>query len=165
MKCMYCIETFNEKASRFYILKSHINSKVALRLLALCHMYNFDSLDYEKISDQGFGEFRRQLSYKSVWYGSKLIVANRWFASSKTCSGCGFKLDKLPLSVREWSCPSCGEVHDRDVNAAKNLKSLAYRGVHGVAGVKSEKPVEIQLKTEQIQSVLMNYESLKQEVA
>ena len=53
------------------------------------------------------------------------MVADRFFASSKTCSACGKKLDELPLSVREWACPSCGVVHDRDVNAAVNLKNMA----------------------------------------
>lgn len=117
------------------------------------------------ISDQGFGEFRRQLSYKSVWCGSKLIVANRWFASSKTCSNCNYKLDKLELSVRSWICPSCGVVHDRDLNAAKNLENLAYPRVLGTAGVKSEMSVEIPLTAEQNQIWSTSYESLKQEVA
>jgi putative transposase len=77
------------------------------------------------ISDVGFGEFRRQLVYKSVMRGNELVVINRWFPSSKTCSCCGYKLDSLPLSVREWTCPLCFSVHDRDINAAKNLIGLA----------------------------------------
>ncbi|MDQ5767531.1 RNA-guided endonuclease InsQ/TnpB family protein [Thiothrix subterranea] len=76
------------------------------------------------ISDMGFFEFRRQLEYKA---GMRGAVADRFFASSKTCSapGCGHKVDKLPLSVRELTCPDCGAVHDRDVNAAKNLQEYA----------------------------------------
>ena len=79
------------------------------------------------ISDMGFFEFRRQLEYKAGMRGSVVVVADRFFASSKTCSasGCGHKVDKLPLSVREWTCPVCGVVHDRDVNAAKNLQEYA----------------------------------------
>jgi putative transposase len=77
------------------------------------------------ILDQGFYEFRRQLDYKMEERGGVLVVADRWFASSKTCSSCGHKCDLLPLSVREWSCPACGALHDRDVNAAKNLANLA----------------------------------------
>jgi putative transposase len=77
------------------------------------------------ILDQGFHEFRRQLTYKMEERGGVLIVADRWFASSKTCSSCGHKCDELPLSVREWDCPTCGTLHDRDVNAAKNLANLA----------------------------------------
>ena len=77
------------------------------------------------ISDMGFFEFRRQLEYKALWYGTQIVVADRWFASSKTCSACGTVLEELSLSVREWTCPDCGAVHDRDVNAAINLKNLA----------------------------------------
>jgi putative transposase len=77
------------------------------------------------ISDLGFGEFRRQLNYKALDHGVGFVVADRWYPSSKLCSGCGFKLDILPLSIREWVCPKCGVVHDRDVNAAINLKQLS----------------------------------------
>ncbi|WGZ95526.1 MAG: RNA-guided endonuclease TnpB family protein [Candidatus Thiothrix putei] len=79
------------------------------------------------ISDMGFFEFRRQLEYKAGMRGAVVVVADRFFASSKTCSasGCGHKVEKLPLSVREWTCPVCGAVHDRDVNAAKNLEEYA----------------------------------------
>ena len=77
------------------------------------------------ISDMGFFEFRRQLEYKAAMRGSVVVVADRFFASSKTCSACGEKIDKLPLSVRQWECPCCGESHDRDVNAAINLANYA----------------------------------------
>jgi putative transposase len=79
------------------------------------------------ISDMGFFAFRRQLEYKADRRGAVVVVADRFFASSKTCShpACGHKLDKLPLSVREWTCPCCGTIHDRDVNAAINLANYA----------------------------------------
>lgn len=77
------------------------------------------------LSDSSFGEFRRQLEYKRASTGTKVIVADRWFASSKTCSSCGHKLEKLSLKTRAWQCPSCGEHHDRDINAAINLRNLA----------------------------------------
>lgn len=73
------------------------------------------------ISDCGWGEFRRQLEYKSVKYGHHLIVIDRWYPSSKTCSACGHLLAQLSLGIRTWQCPSCGTPHDRDVNAAKNI--------------------------------------------
>nr|WP_298614178.1 RNA-guided endonuclease TnpB family protein [uncultured Thermosynechococcus sp.] len=76
------------------------------------------------IADIGFFEFRRQLEYKAAMRGGQVVVVDRFFASSKTCSACGHVLDVLPLSVREWTCPKCGAIHDRDVNAAKNI--LAY---------------------------------------
>ena len=77
------------------------------------------------ISDIGFYEIRRQLEYKTAWHGIKLVVADRFFPSSKTCSNCGHILTNLPLSVRQWDCSHCGATHDRDLNAAKNLATYA----------------------------------------
>jgi len=73
------------------------------------------------ISDASWSELMRQLSYKAEWYGRKLVKVDRFFPSSKTCSACGYLLDKLPLQVRSWECPSCGATHDRDHNAARNI--------------------------------------------
>jgi len=86
------------------------------------------------VADMGFFEFRRQLEYKGQMRGGTVVVADRWFASSKTCSDCGNKLDVLPLAVREWMCPACGVVHDRDVNAAINLKNLAVSSTVSACG-------------------------------
>ncbi len=86
------------------------------------------------IADMGFFEFRRQLDYKAAMRGGGVVAADRFFASSKTCSACGHKLDDLPLSVREWTCPQCGSVHDRDVNAAINLKNLAVSSTVAACG-------------------------------
>jgi putative transposase len=77
------------------------------------------------VGDMGFYEFRRQLEYKTAMRGGKLIVADRWFASSKMCSKCGVKYEKMPISIRSWTCPGCGAHHDRDMNAAMNLMKLA----------------------------------------
>jgi putative transposase len=77
------------------------------------------------VLDMSFFEFRRQLEYKSKMKGGHVIVADRFFPSSKICSCCGYKNDKLTLSVREWTCPDCGANHDRDINAAINLKNHA----------------------------------------
>ena len=79
------------------------------------------------IADAGFGEFRRQLAYKTGWRGGELMVADRWFASSKTCSGCGGVKPKLRLSDRIFRCECCGLVLDRDLNAARNLKQYVAR--------------------------------------
>ena len=81
------------------------------------------------IADMGFFEFRRQLEYKAAMRGGQVWVADRFYPSSKTCSCCGHQLEKLDLSVRTWTCPSCSTHHDRDVNAAINLKTMAER--HG----------------------------------
>jgi putative transposase len=79
------------------------------------------------ISDMSFGEFRRQLEYKSVWYGSELVIHNRFFPSSKTCSKCGKVKESLKLSERVYNCEHCGLTEDRDVNAAKNLRPAVRR--------------------------------------
>ena len=81
----------------------------------------------QRIADMGFYEFKRQLAYKVAMRGGTLVMADRWFASSKTCSSCGHKLTELPLSVRQWSCPACQAEHDRDINAACNLRDYALK--------------------------------------
>ena len=73
------------------------------------------------IADLGFYEFRRQLAYKAAMAGSTLVIADRWYPSSKICSDCNAKNEHLALSERTWTCRSCGTEHDRDGNAAKNL--------------------------------------------
>ncbi|WP_326550894.1 IS607 family element RNA-guided endonuclease TnpB [Micromonospora sp. NBC_01813] len=77
------------------------------------------------VADAGFAEIRRQLAYKTGWNGGRLVVADRWYPSSKTCSGCGTVKTKLALSEREYRCEACGLVIDRDRNAAVNLAALA----------------------------------------
>jgi len=77
------------------------------------------------ISDVGFGVFRSQVEYKAKRYGTHLIIADRWYPSSRLCFKCGWKNEALTLSDREWVCAQCGERHDRDLNAARNLKRLA----------------------------------------
>jgi len=86
------------------------------------------------VADMGMAEFRRQLTYKAAMGGTCLVTADRWFPSSKTCSACGFVLKELPLSVREWTCPACGAGHDRDVNAAINLRNLAVSSTVSACG-------------------------------
>jgi putative transposase len=86
------------------------------------------------IADMSFYEFRRQLEYKAAMRGGIVQVADRWMPSSKTCSACDDKLDVLPLDVREWTCPSCGVLHDCDVNAAKNLQKMAASSAASACG-------------------------------
>ena len=92
------------------------------------------------IADMSFFEFRRQLEYKAAMRGGVVKVADRFYASSKTCSACGHKLEALPLSVREWTCPACGVVHDRDVNAAINLKNMAVSSTVAACGEEGSGP-------------------------
>jgi putative transposase len=75
----------------------------------------------QAISDCGWSEFVLQLEYKCQWYGRELIKIDRFFPSSKRCGNCGYVMDKLPLNIREWTCPECGTSHDRDINASKNI--------------------------------------------
>jgi putative transposase len=86
------------------------------------------------IADMGFGELRRQVEYKAAMRGGEVIVADRFYPSSKTCSACGHVLDVLPLSARDWTCPACGVMHDRDLNAAVNLKNLAASSAVSACG-------------------------------
>ena len=81
--------------------------------------------------DAGWGEFRRQVEYKAAWRGGTVIAADRWFASSKTCSGCGTAKAKLAPSERTYVCTSCGLVLDRDENAALNLAEYGRQVIAG----------------------------------
>ena len=84
------------------------------------------------ITNVSFGEFNRQIEYKAQMYGKQIYRVDRFFPSSKTCSVCGCIQDKMPLNVREWTCPDCGAHHDRDINAAQNLLRQAMPEVtHG----------------------------------
>jgi putative transposase len=78
------------------------------------------------LSDAGLAELRRQLTYKTTWHGGRLIVADPFHPSSKTCSGCGWVKAKLTLAERTFSCDACGRRLDRDLNAARNLAKLAH---------------------------------------
>jgi putative transposase len=106
------------------------------------------------IADMGFFEFRRQLEYKAEIKGKKIIVADRWFASSKICYVCGYKLENLSLSTREWTCVQCGKNHDRDLNAAKNLEKLAVSSTVSACGASSNGTMT---------SVVVSYGAVKQE--
>jgi putative transposase len=95
------------------------------------------------IADVGFYEFRRQLLYKAQRYGTSIVLANRWYPSSKLCSGCGARNATLGLAERSWTCTACGAHHDRDVNAAINLQRLAT----GALAARTALPVASQVVT------------------
>src|ERR671933_1184394 len=79
------------------------------------------------ISDAGWGTFTNFLAYKLEKKGGKLVEIDRWFPSSKLCSNCYYQIDKLSLDIREWVCPNCGIRHDRDGNAATNIRAEGIR--------------------------------------
>lgn len=86
------------------------------------------------IADMGFHEFRRQLAYKAERRGATVVVADRFFPSSKLCSACGVLQDDLSLAVRIWTCPACNTTHDRDLNAAINLARYAVSSTVSACG-------------------------------
>ena len=81
----------------------------------------------ESIQELKLGEFRRMLEYKANWYGRKLVFVDRFYPSSKTCNHCGYINKKLKLSDRQWVCPDCGEIIERDYNAALNIRDEGIR--------------------------------------
>jgi putative transposase len=111
------------------------NQLVVIEDLAVRNMVRNRSLA-RAIFDAGWSELRSMLEYKCGWYGRDLVVVDRWFPSSKTCSDCGHLLDTLPLRVREWTCPCCGASHDRDVNAARNILAAGQAVTTCGAGVR-----------------------------
>lgn len=93
------------------------------------------------IHDASMAEFLSMLEYKCGWYGKTLVKVDRWFASTQTCSSCGEKSpEKIVLGVSEWICPSCGETHDRDTNAARNILA---EGLHILGGTQELTRVEM----------------------
>jgi putative transposase len=100
------------------------NQSICLEDLAVGNMLKNHCLA-KFISDIAWSEFRRQLEYKADWYGKNILMIGRFEPSSKMCSNCGFVNNQLTLNQREWICPICGAKHDRDVNAAKNIKQFA----------------------------------------
>jgi putative transposase len=91
------------------------------------------------ISDASWTMMRSMLEYKAAWYGRNLVAVDRWFPSSRLCSHCGTSAEKMPLNVREWTCGGCGTTHDRDVNAAINLKAAGLAVSVCGAGVRPQR--------------------------
>lgn len=96
------------------------NQVIVLEDLAVKNMMKNDKLA-QSISDVSWNKFVTILDYKSKWYGRNLHKIDRWYPSSKTCSKCGYVMEDMPLQIREWKCHKCGSIHDRDINASKNI--------------------------------------------
>jgi len=100
------------------------------------------------ISDVGWGMFTNFLAYKLEKKGGKLVEVDRWFPSSKLCSNCYYQVDEMPLDIRAWSCPSCGTYHDRDGNAAANIRAEGIRMLRQDFGVSAQSNAQQQLKAD-----------------
>ncbi|AKB42280.1 RNA-guided endonuclease TnpB family protein [Methanosarcina vacuolata] len=79
----------------------------------------------QSTGDAGWYSFVLKLQYKAEWFGKTILKINQWLPSSKTCNVCGYKHPNLTEDIREWQCPDCGNIHDRDINAAINIKNFA----------------------------------------
>ena len=99
------------------------NQTICIESLAVKNMGKNHRLA-KAISDVGWSEFVSQLEYKAAWYGRTLVKIDKWYPSSKRCFDCGHVLDSLSLDIRVWTCPECGVVHDRDLNAARNIHAV-----------------------------------------
>jgi len=114
---------FSQKLSTKFIRENDVIVVESLNLKAMAQCLNLG----KSINDLGYGEFLRQLQYKALWNNRILIEADKWFASSKTCSKCGYVHKNLQLSDRVFVCPSCGFEIDRDYNAGINLKNYGLK--------------------------------------
>ncbi|OED46572.1 transposase, partial [Endozoicomonas sp. (ex Bugula neritina AB1)] len=120
-----CRMDATQKASRKLINENQV---VCVENLAVKNMIKNPKLA-KHIADANWGEFIRQLQYKAEWADRTVIEIDRFFPSSKRCSSCGFINESLPLSIREWDCPECNTHHDRDINAAVNIKTVGLAGL------------------------------------
>lgn len=112
-----CRKDANQKLSTILVNENQV---ISIEDLAIGKMSRNHKLA-KSLLDEGWYQFTNMLDYKMKWYGGSLVKIDRFFPSSKTCSACGHKVSKMPLNVRNWVCPECGCVHDRDVNAAQNI--------------------------------------------
>jgi len=130
------LKTFNIRQDTLHKLTTYLaktHSSIVIEDLNVFGMMQNRRLA-RAIADVGWYEFRRQLEYKSQWYGSQLVVAPRTFPSSKMCSHCGNKKKDLSLSEREYACEVCGIRIDRDLNAARNLVTVSLPGTQTACG-------------------------------
>jgi putative transposase len=116
-------EDFLHKLSRKIVNENQV---IVVENLAVRNMVKNHNLS-KAINDCGWGQFTTMLKYKSEWEGKTYLEIDRWFPSSKTCNVCLNKVDSLNLDVRSWTCSKCNTKHDRDINAAINIKNEGLR--------------------------------------
>jgi putative transposase len=122
-KIVRCREDFLHKLTRKLVDENQV---IVVENLAVRNMVKNHKLA-KSISDAGWGQFCTMLKYKSEWEGKTYIEVDRFYPSSKTCNNCLNRVDSLSLDIRNWQCPKCGESHDRDINAAKNIRDEGLR--------------------------------------
>ncbi|MBE9096226.1 RNA-guided endonuclease TnpB family protein [Tychonema sp. LEGE 07203] len=122
-KIARCREDFLHKLSRKIVNENQVIAVENLNIKGMVKNHNLA----KTISDVGWGMFCTMLEYKSQSEGKQYVEIDRWFPSSKTCHVCLNRVDNLTLDIRAWSCQHCGKHHDRDVNAAKNIRNEALR--------------------------------------
>lgn len=118
-----CREDFNHKLSRKLVDENQV---IVVENLAVKNMVKNGKLA-KSINDAGWGQFCTMLKYKAEWAGKTYIEVERFFPSSKTCNNCLYQRDKLTLDIRSWQCPNCQTLHDRDINAALNIRDEGLR--------------------------------------
>ncbi len=113
-------EAFLHEKSTEFVVKNHATTFV-LETLKIKNLIKNRKLS-RQIADIAWGRFVNMLEYKAAWHGKNVIRVDQFFPSSKRCHDCGYRQQTLPLSIREWECPSCHQIHDRDLNAAINIR-------------------------------------------
>lgn len=114
---------YQDKQSKKLVIENDI---IATETLQINNMKKNKRLSHD-IHEAGWGSLVEKLKYKCEWYGKDFVQVDTFYPSSKTCSNCGYVRDKLGLIVRKWTCPECGAVHDRDINAAQNILNEGNR--------------------------------------
>jgi putative transposase len=131
------------------------NQVICLETLSIKNMIKDHNLA-QAISDVSFGNLISMLEYKAKWHNRQVIKIDRWYPSSKTCSNCYHLLSNMKLSTRDWTCPECGIIHDRDINAAKNILQQGLNKLSGL-GTKSD------TKQKRVEALGSNTKSMKLE--
>jgi putative transposase len=111
----------NRRTNWFWELAHDLTDRFDVLCFETLNLKGMQRLWGRKVSDLAFGKFLQVLKWVAVKKGKQLVFIDRWYPSSKTCSNCNHVLKELDLSIREWRCPSCQSINDRDKNAAKNI--------------------------------------------
>ena len=122
-KITRCREDFLHKLSRKLVDENQV---IVVENLAVKNLVR-NHKSAKSIADLGWGQFCTMLKYKAEWSGKIYIEVDRFFPSSKTCNHCLHRTSEMPLDLRSWQCPKCGTLHDRDINAAKNIRDEGLR--------------------------------------